>query len=74
MEGVSILPRVSDVEFMQRLTIRKPRLKIKAAEVLVRKLNLFRALHKQEWTMESITAENCEDQYLPKSQPAAETQ
>ncbi len=58
MEGVSILPRVSDVEFMQRLTIRKPRLKIKAAEVLVRKLNLFRALHKQEWTMESITVES----------------
>jgi len=58
MQAVSILPRVSDVEFMQRLTIRKPRLKIKASEVLVRKLNLFRALHKQEWTMESITIES----------------
>ncbi len=57
LEGVTILPKVSDVEFMQRLTFRKPRLKIRIAEVLIRKLNLFRALHKQEWTMESVTVE-----------------
>ncbi len=58
MEEVSILPKVSDVEFMQRLTIRKPRLKLKASEVVIRKLNLFRALHRQEWTMESLAVEH----------------
>ena len=58
LEGVTILPKVSDVEFMQRLKLRKPRLKVRIAEVLIRKLNLFRALHKQEWTMESVTVES----------------
>lgn len=58
IEEVTIHPKVSDVEFMQRLTLRKPRLRLKADEVVIRKLNLFRALHKQEWMMESIAIES----------------
>ncbi len=58
LEGVTILPKISDAEFIQRLKFRKPRLRITAAEVVVRKLNLFRALHKKEWTMESVTVES----------------
>ncbi|MEO6037259.1 MAG: hypothetical protein ABIQ93_02520, partial [Saprospiraceae bacterium] len=55
MEGVSVLPTLSDGEFMQRFNkIRRPRLRAKATEVVIRKLNLFRALHKNEWTMESL--------------------
>lgn len=55
MEGASVLPILSDEEFMQRFSkIRRPRLRAKADEVVIRKLNIFRALHKQEWTMESM--------------------
>ncbi|MEO6760075.1 MAG: hypothetical protein ABIO24_11530, partial [Saprospiraceae bacterium] len=52
--GVSVMPTIPDGEFMQRFKIRKPRLRAQAKEVLVRKLNLFRALHKNEWDMESV--------------------
>jgi len=57
LEECSMLPTISDKEYMQRLTFRKPRLKLRVAEIDVQKLDLFRALHKQEWTMESIIIE-----------------
>ncbi len=55
MEDASVLPIISDAEFMQRFKIRRPRLRARAHEVVIQKLNLFRALHKQEWTMRSMT-------------------
>ena len=57
LEEFSILPTISDKEYMQQLKFRKPRIKLRIAEIGVQKLNLFRALHRQEWTMESIIIE-----------------
>jgi len=58
LQQVSILPTVSDAEFMKRLTLRVPRAKINVKEIIIRKLNLFRALHKAELTMESVVIES----------------
>ncbi len=70
LEGITILPKVSDVEFMQRLSIRKPRLKIRMQEILINKLDLFRALHKKELNMESVIVESARiDVYQNKNLP-----
>lgn len=57
LDEVSILPNITDAEFMQRQKVRVPRLKIRVGEILVRKFDLYRALHKREWTMESVNVE-----------------
>ncbi len=58
LQEVSILPTITDAEFMKRLTLRVPRLKINMKEISIRKLDLFRALHKGELTMESVVIES----------------
>ncbi len=58
LEGVDILPKISDGEFGQRLRLREPRVKISIKEILINKFDLFRALHKQEFTMQSVVLEN----------------
>ncbi len=57
LHAISILPKVSDEEFMQKLKLRVPRLKISMEDILIHKLNLFQALHKQALTMESVVVE-----------------
>lgn len=58
LQQVSILPTVTDAEFMQRLSLRVPRAKVNMKEIVIRKLDLFRALHKEELTMESLVIES----------------
>jgi hypothetical protein len=58
LDMVTILPKVSDAAFMQRLKLRTPRLKIRMKEILIHELDLFRALHKEELNMESVIVEN----------------
>ncbi|MBC7776985.1 MAG: hypothetical protein H7246_16255 [Phycisphaerae bacterium] len=58
LEDITVHPKISDAEFMQRLTFRIPRVKVKMKEILIRKFDLFRALHKQEWMMETVTVES----------------
>jgi len=72
LQQVSILPTIADAEFMKRLTLRVPRVKINMKEIIIRKLNLFRALHKAELTMESVVIESAQvklyqDKNLPLS-------
>ncbi len=58
LQQVSILPTITDAEFMKRLTLRVPRVKINMKEIIIRKLDLFRALHKEELSMESVVIES----------------
>ncbi|MBP6810944.1 MAG: hypothetical protein KA138_05475 [Saprospiraceae bacterium] len=70
LEGITILPKASDADFMQRLSIRTPRLKIRMQEILINKLDLFRALHKKELNMESVIVESARiDVYQNKNLP-----
>ncbi len=70
LDIVTILPKVSDAEFMQRLKLRTPRLKIRMKEILIQKLDLFRALHKKEISMESVIVETARiDVYQNKNLP-----
>lgn len=70
LEGITIRPKTTDAEFMQRLKLRIPRLKIKMQEILINKLDLFRALHKNELSMESVIVESARiDVYQNKNLP-----
>ncbi|MFN0176019.1 MAG: hypothetical protein ACKVU0_15315 [Saprospiraceae bacterium] len=70
LEGITVLPKTSDAEFMQRLSVRTPRLKIRMKEILINKLDLFRALHKKELNMESVIVESARiDVYQNKNLP-----
>jgi len=65
MTGASVVPTISDGEFMQRFSkIRRPRLRAQANEVAVRGLNLFRALHQNEWVMSSLTVDGVAHDFL----------
>ena len=70
LDIVTILPKLSDIEFMQRLKLRTPRLKIRMKEILIHELDLFRALHKKELSMESVIVESARiDVYQNKNLP-----
>ncbi len=70
LDIVTILPKVSDSEFMQRLKLRTPRLKIRMKEILIHELDLFRAIHKKELSMESVVVESARiDVYQNKNLP-----
>ena len=58
LQQINILPTITDTEFMNRLTLRIPRAKINMKEIIIRKLDLFRALHKTAFTMESVVVES----------------
>jgi len=70
LEVVTILPKTTDAEFMQRLKLRTPRLKIRMQEILINHLDLFRAIHQKELNMESVIVESARiDVYQNKNLP-----
>jgi len=70
LEVVTILPKTSDAEFMQRLKLRVPRLKIRMQEILINHLDLFRAIHKKELNIQSVIVESARiDVYQNKNLP-----
>lgn len=74
LQGISILPKVPDAEFMQKLTQRIPLLKIRMDEIQIHKFNLFRALHKKAWNMETVIVETArievyQNKNLPVKRP-----
>lgn len=71
LQGISILPKVPDAEFMQKLTRRIPLLKIRMDEIKIHKFDLFRAFHKKAWSMETIVVETARiEVYQNKNLPA----
>lgn len=73
MTGVSILPKVADETFMQRLKVRTPRLKIRIADIQVDHFNLFQALHKKAIKIETLTVEKALiDVYQNKNLPLSQ--
>ncbi len=70
LDVVTILPKTTDAAFMQRLKLRTPRLKIRIQEILINRFDLFRALHKEELSMESVIIESARiDVYQNKNLP-----
>jgi hypothetical protein len=58
LDRITIQPKTTDAVFMQQLTVRVPRLKIRMQEILIRKFNLFQALHKKALNMEAVVVES----------------
>jgi len=58
LDQISILPKTTDAIFQQQQKVRGPRLKIRMQTILIRKFDLFRALHKKELDMEAVVVES----------------
>jgi len=70
LDQISILPKTTDAVFQQQQKVRGPRLKIRMQTILIRKFDLFRALHKKELDMESVVVESANiEVYLNKNLP-----
>lgn len=70
MHNLAVLPLVSDETFTDRQPFRKEYLRFTTERLFIRGLDLFRALHREQWTMRSLRVDQARlEVYLNRDLP-----